>query len=148
MNPEREREKIQLQERKGELAQEKREYEAKLTELRNTVRSSGKMHPAKYKKLCDDQNGLVKCIRDTESQLFPIASKLRSIYSEEQIEYHSAKEILGNKDQSPIVRELVALRQEYQDYAADATRVSSTRIMAANFVNKLNPIIKRAVGSE
>jgi hypothetical protein len=43
------------------------------------------------------------------------------------------------------VTDLVALRHEYQEFAADKTRVGSMRQMAAEFVLKLNPIIKSAL---
>jgi hypothetical protein len=43
------------------------------------------------------------------------------------------------------VQNLVNLREEYQHFAADHTRVSSMRQMAAQFVLKLSGIIKQAI---
>lgn len=48
-------------------------------------------------------------------------------------------------DKIPYVKKLCELRDEYQQFAADGTRSPTMRRMAAEFVTKLNPIVRQAM---
>lgn len=49
------------------------------------------------------------------------------------------------KDSFDTVRSLVELRNKYQQFSADGTRVASMRRMASEFILELNPIIRTLV---
>jgi hypothetical protein len=146
-------EKQQLQNQKTELVRQKREHETQLLAIKNLVRSSGKMPHEKYKTCCDAQTRHSQSIRKIEYRLGDIKNRLQEIAD---IEFHernqsvdaekiSTESTSAENEPKSMVVELVALRQHYQEFSADATRVSSMRQMAADFVLKLNPIIKRAI---
>jgi hypothetical protein len=146
-----ETEKQELQKKKSDLLISKREHETKLVAIRNLVRSGGRLPNEKYKQCCNSQNNHSRAILRIETQLAPIKLRLREIYD---IEFKAQnkngatehnKEAASEVPVKSIVVELDTLRQEYQNFAADGTRVSSMRQMAAEFVIKLNPIIKRAI---
>lgn len=150
-----ETEKQELQKQKTDLCLSRREHESKLTAVKSLVRSGGRLPNEKYKQCCDSQRAHTRAILNIETQLAPIKTRLREIADIEFKERNGG----GNgatKEEKPIteyvptaiVAELVALRQEYQNFSADGTRVASMRRMAAEFVLKLNPIIKQAIHSD
>ena len=145
-----ENEKRQLLEKRAALILSKREHETKLVAVKNVVRSGGRLPSEKYKQCCDSQNTHARAIMHIENEMSKIKTRLREIAD---IEFNEKNGLVKDKQPEPesvpvksIVVELVSLRQAYQDFAADGTRVSSMRQMAAEFVVKLNPIIKRAIG--
>ena len=150
-----ETEKRELQKKKTALVLSKREHETQLVAVKNVVRSGGRLPNEKYKQCCDSQNTHARAILHIENQLAPIKVRLREIADIEFKERNGGNNGATHEEDHPkaetaptksIVVELVALRQEYQNFAADGTRVSSMRQMAAEFVLKLNPVIKRAIG--
>lgn len=140
----------QLIDAKGQmdaLAVQKKDIESRLTVLKNKIRCEGNMPGEKYRQVCETQNSYSRSIVQIEKKMAPLRKRIQELAHQEHAEYRALN---GNgqhkpEDQAPIVAALVALRQYYQDFAADGTRVSSMRTMAADFVLKLNPIIKRAV---
>lgn len=143
---ERETARISICNQREALVIEKLEHQTSMTALKNKVRSSGMLPAAEYRALCNQQNHHMRSILDVERKLGKLNQQLRELSAADFAERgHSST---GNGDQSPIVSSLVALRQEYQTFSADGTRVASMRQMASEFVLKLNPIIRRAVGSD
>ena len=136
----------ELLERRGKLVLDKRELENKLIAVKNIVRTGGRMANEKYKQCCDTQKKYSADILKIERELSDIKMKLR------QISVYDVAEKKAGKPTEPqpsvprdFVVSLVDLRSEYQRFAADMTRVSSMRQMAAEFALKLNPIIKAAM---
>ena len=145
----------ELLQKRDALTLSKRDHETKLIAVKNVVRSGGRLPHDKYRQCCDSQNTHAKAIMHIESELFKVKSRLREIaneqFDEKKRRKDLAKTVASTQQSAPeknIITELVCLRQAYQDFAADATRVSSMRQMAADFVLKLNPIIKRAIGND
>lgn len=143
---ERETERANLLGRKSQLVAEKQEAQVELTSLRNAVRSGGRMPGHKYKEVCDAQNEQCRKLAEAERGIAEINQELVRLQLEDKHDWVSRH----SNDLPPdpgIVKELVALRQKYHDFAADSTRVSSMRQMAAEFANALNPVIRKAVNS-
>lgn len=136
----------QLLERRDLLGLSKREIENKLVGVKNLIRTSGRMPHEKYKQCCDAQKKYLSQILKIERELNDIKIKLRQLSAYDVAEKMAEKSI---EKQASIPRDfvvsLVDLRSEYQRFAADMTRVSSMRQMAAEFALKLNPIIKSAM---
>jgi TolA-binding protein len=145
MNTKAEREGL-LQVKSG-LIVDKREHETQLVLIKNAVRSGGRLSTEKYRRLCDTQNTHNRAILAIEKQLVQVNTRLRELAEIDNQNAEDRRTDSREMDEKPIVQELVAIRQEYQNFAADGTRVASMRRMASEFVTKLNPIIKRAVGS-
>jgi len=112
---------------------------AELSAVKNKINSSGHLPKEEYRKLCSRQSALIADKNSLESQLHLTKAELSKLADRA----HASKP--SNGESAPIVRELVALRQKYQEFAADGTRVSSMRKMAAEFVLELNPLIKGAI---
>lgn len=135
----------QLKARYDALVLAKKEKEIALVAVKNLVRSSGRMPNEKYRQCCDSQTKHVRAIFDLESQMRPIKTRLREIADERHIA--NLESPSDEPEQAKgIVVSLVGLRQHYQEFASDLTRVSSMRQMASEFVLKLNPIIRNAIG--
>lgn len=83
---------------------------------------------------------------DTKQRLEMQAGEIQSEIARISIEKMKPSAAPPKAD-SDVVSQLVAMRDYYQNFSADATRVSSTRIMAAEFVGKLNPIIRGIVNA-
>lgn len=151
-----EAEKLKLTNERSMLGLSKREHETKLIAIKNLIRTGGFMPHEKYKKCCDSQQKHSRAILHIEKQMAPIKKRLREIEEiESRFQIANGQPVTHESpvasSESPLkktVVELVALRQNYQDFAADGTRIASMRQMAAEFVLKLNPIIKRALGSD
>lgn len=145
-------EQTELLKRKTELALSKKDHEIKLVAIKNLIRSGGRLPSEKYRQCCNAQNTHNRAILHIENLLASVTSRLREIARmEDDAKDVSFSEAENGKNPVPmrsIIVELVALRQEYQNFAADGTRVASMRQMAAEFVVKLNPIIKQGVGSD
>lgn len=136
----------QLLERRGELVLTKRELENKMIAIKNLVRTGGRMANEKYKQCCDAQKKYTSEILKIERELTDIKTKLRHLSVYDVAEKRAEKAIEQQPSVSrDFVVSLVDLRSEYQRFAADMTRVSSMRQMAAEFALKLNPIIKAAM---
>lgn len=86
---------------------------------------------------------LVAALQGIEQQLSDLNAEISSTAAETPSDKkQTGVDVAG---QRPIVHELVELREHYEAFAADPTRVSSTRIMAAEFTGKLTQIIRHAM---
>lgn len=140
-----------IREKKDALKLSKMELQARLAYLKNEIRSSGRMAHSHYKQCCDDQRLYVRQLVEVEKQIIPLNRELQRLCQLEHSTYAEQKsnaEAGDSFEVQPMVTQLVALRQSYQDFAADPTRVSSMRQMAAEFVLRLNPIIRSAVNKK
>jgi len=147
--------KHKLLEEKEKLCIEKKHHEVKLAKIKNLIRTSKNMSGGTYSQCCQSQDRHKFAIGAIQEKLLKIKTQLRIIYDEENDKYEriivqqgggtSVKHALINRD---VIIKLSEIRQQYQEFAADSTRVSSMRQMAAEFVVKLNPVIKQAINEE
>lgn len=127
----------ELNKQKSILCQRKIEIQAELSAWNNKIK--GKHLKSKmYDSVCQNQQSLKDELVGIEKQLIGLSSEMRDL--------NTLKENpdVKNNNRLGIIRILVALRDEYESFAADATRVSSMRRMAAEFSVKLTKIIKEA----
>lgn len=147
----RSKERQALLEVKSKLTLDKREHDIKLAAITNLIRTSGRMPPDKYRSCCNAQTKHKNAILDIERQLAPIKQRLTEISDEESLSKQVKPTAKPTETQlsldklKTIITDLVNLRQEFQEFSADSTRISSKRQMASEFVLRLNPIIKRAI---
>ena len=146
-----------LREKKATLVLKKREHELQLQTITNLFRVNGRMDQTQYRATCAAQTEHHRGILACEKQLLPIKNRLHELA---QLTNHAPKEVAESQEflasipaktdeaMAPVlVAELVAIREYYQNFAADGTRISSKRQMASEFVNKISPIIRRAVAA-
>jgi hypothetical protein len=137
----------QLEARRDELLVEKKKHEAQLVVIKNLIRSSGRMENSKYKQCCDAQSKHIKAIAKIEEQLAPIKHDIKELYVREFEDRQISLEVraVETAKLKQTVQALVETREYYQRFAADHTRVSSMRQMGAEFILRINDIIKLAI---
>lgn len=131
------------------LKEKKRVIQVQLTKTKNLVRSSGIMPREKYKQCCDAQSKYVGQIQHTEKRMGEIKLQIQKLADDEHFHPENPNKPAVSLKPEPMgkdcIEALVALREKYQQFSADHTRVSSMRTMAAEFAYQLNPIIKAAL---
>lgn len=164
-------EELALNEQSAKLRREKDELIVKKRDLETTLASvtgefryfQGRRVPDhKYADIVSRQTRLKNNIRDIEAKCAEVSGGLRDV-AEKQFRASASRKraIHASAEENPrqgavivsvptatdfkreCVEKIVSLSAYYQEFAADATRISSKRQMAAEFANKLNPIIKR-----
>lgn len=134
-----EQEIVRLKNKKAELAIAKSDIQAKLAEIKADC--GVMLEDTVYQKRMKERASYLQMVADIERQIKPINEEIRrlSLEKDQGTQY--------NISQRSIVESLVIIRDEYQSFAADKSRVGSMRQMAAEFVLKLNPIIRKSVGT-
>ena len=125
---------------------EKRELQ--ITLAKNKTNLLGPMPYDRKQNLLNIRSSVLERMSFIENQIAWAKRKIRELNiarcrreeSEETSEYRVLKK--------GCVEALVELREEYQQFAADNTRVASMKAMAAKFVLELNPIIRAAVNDK
>jgi chromosome segregation ATPase len=125
--------KISLLTEKSQLA------EQKLKVINDMASIKAEMHSHKHSRnnwqmLNDKMNAKKEELNSLEARLINIKALLR----EEAIEDIKSKP----EPQPDLMREIIALRNEYEAFGADGTRVASMRRMASEFAVKLTRLIK------
>ena len=116
------------------------DIDARLSQLNEMVK--GKTLPQnKYNKYCIEQNSLKREKIDIDKKLKKYKDEIRDISCKREEFRLTGKSHEGDGVLS-IVKAIVALRDEYESFAGDHTRVSSMRTMAANFSKQLSLIIR------
>lgn len=129
-----------LIDQKSQLSNQKRSYDNELAKLKNQVRIRRVMPPNEYAVLCKKQDSLRSDIQGVEAALSGINSEIRSLTT--QIELKKLERV-NIPNIEALMDEIIAIRDYYTDFAKDATRVSSSRIMAADVSSKIDLVLKR-----
>lgn len=79
------------------------------------------------------KDGLISLVK---KEICEVSERIR------QLRLDQLKPKPDETSRSTIISALADLRQSYQDFSADASRVSTMRLMAAEFARKLDKIIK------
>lgn len=131
----------ELKERKTILSQEKRSIESRLTLLSNRVK--GRILPREeYWQICDEQCRAKRALFHVNRGLSEVKLEMSKLQTEKdflKLAYGCAPEI--------IVR-IQSIRDKYSQFAQDATRISSMRLMASQFVSELEDAMNLKKGEE
>lgn len=144
-----------LSKEKTDLSLEKRAIEIDLGEITNTIRSNPRLPQETYRTYCRRQNELKSKILAIERKISAIKDELRGLASQDEVTWKQMRENLARnleasvtgRSTPQIVKDLCQLRAQYQQFSADHTRVSSMRVMASEFANELDRVIKSHVNS-
>lgn len=143
-----------LKKERQDFCDQKAEAQMRLTKIRNLIRSGGRMTAFKYKETCDSQSKQVAKIQQIDKRLGSLKLEIQKLCDQEHysgvLPVPRPLAVAVDSDAHGLFRKehiesLVALREKYQQFSADHTRVASMRTMAAEFANALNPIIRAAV---
>jgi len=137
-----ERKIIALVQTKDELILDKKELEADMSEINNSIRSRNHALPQEeYKALCKKQD-------EIKRKLVEYQGKINEVKTEIQKKNLMKDEISAEiRKDSPtdVLSAITSLKDYYVNFASDKTRVSSLRAMAAQFAEELESIIKATV---
>lgn len=95
------------------------------------------------------RKGLVQKMSDVENQINRLnqeKSGTPTLAVKPQSE--PEKPTMAPEEKRSVIEYLVILRAEYEEFAADPSRIASRRQMAAEFVLRLNGVIRRAIGKK
>lgn len=133
----------QLKSERAGLIQAKSGLETQLAEIK--ARCSTRLPQYEYHRLQQERTELVRQMGNIQSRFGAINEEISKLALEENAANQARRADRAADAPSDLVSALSALRQEYQEFSADTSRISSMRAMASEFVLKLNPIIKKAV---
>ena len=122
-----------------DLILKKRQLEFDLSQINHEVRIAGKMPDDKYAAYCENQNRIKKEIFDLGKPINELSAEIsRKHLMVDRIKSHLS---LNKSLNSSIEERLVEIRDRYNAFSSDATRVSSTRIMASKFVEEVQDLL-------
>lgn len=129
---------LKLNQSRDVLVAQKKELDNQFFDIKRKI--SGKWLPG------DEYDKLTKMQYDLRNQMLPIerglAENKRQLREKNALldEYRLSKE---DNVKIPMLEALESLKANYLDFAADRSRVSSMRAMAAEFADQLDTLIKK-----
>lgn len=146
------REKInKLVELRDSIVSKKRPIEAELAKMTAKVKASNsymtRLSPAEYRHVQLTRAKLVNKLTYIDKQLTPIKSELRQLHLEEdmiraacadEMKFDDRPEKLVVVDHTTRIK---LIRDKWQNFASDPTRIASMRLMASHIVDDLTSIL-------
>lgn len=133
--------------KKSQLITRKMEIQTRLTEILSKIRCGGRLPHNLYASLCNEQVKLKSELNNIEQQIAAINAELRKEcelkWTPEQKQERALKRDLNKTGQ--VIQKLNEVREIYQAFAEDNTRISSMRLMASEFVGHLNRVIRSTI---
>ncbi|GAB3013579.1 hypothetical protein GCM10027051_16050 [Niabella terrae] len=129
-----------LEEERQPYVTEKRELELRMTMLNEKLKVT--LPEAEFDAIKSERADIVKQKYNVEEKIRRIGSMMK----EKNLEIEKADVYSRRTSKTGIGDALTELRNKYNAFASDATRVSSTRVMASKFVEELNELIQK-IGS-
>lgn len=126
-----------IEEKKLPLVNDKRKIEVELNEV-NIVLKEKHYSDKDFNDINSKRGRLVKQKSDIEIQLSNLKQTAKKLHTEKELLQLDLKK----KPNEAIKENLICLRNEYQSFASDMTRVSSMRAMASRFVEEIQSILK------
>jgi hypothetical protein len=122
---------------KDQLVFEKREIEAKNSELKNKIRTTGRMPQRKYEQLCAEQDKNKRKMIGIEKEIMEIGTE---ISRKNNLRQSVWIELQGSttKDVKP---ELIALRDKYSAYGSNKLEPLRVRNIAKMMAEELDNLI-------
>jgi len=132
---------------KGKLILRKMDIQQRLTEILARVRTGGRLPNHEYANICSEQVRLKGELAGIESKIARINIELHRGAIGNQSNQNRA-EIKVERDlnkTAQIIQKLNEVREIYQAFSEDNTRISSMRLMASEFVGHLNRVIRTTI---
>lgn len=125
--------------------EEKNKLCGRLIEVKRLILEPNQDHIRKRYKI--ERGNILKKINEIDTQIIKLKAAKRKIAQAESFT-DSSVTIPSEPTQRDIIVKLVELRSEYEDFAADPSRISSRRQMASEFVVKLNAVIRTTINKK
>lgn len=98
-----------------------------------------------FKKIKDNRQGLKDSFNKIELELKGIKEELNFKNKlRQEVEFHLAhnKSLEGKEDLEKIIGKVRALKLKYSNFTKDRTRIASLRVMASEFIDELESLLK------
>ena len=133
-----------LKAERTELLAEKNRLTLKLAHLNDRLASTLPMED--FQKLESTRRTTVTDLMRVESRIIENKPKIAALCEAEHAQRVQADAVMATNDAHKDVMGLfIEMRDNYQTFAADATRSPTMRRMASEFVSKMTPIIRKAL---
>lgn len=136
----------ELKAKRAEILIKKKPIEAEMGQLKARLKSQQthktRLTPDEFRSICGRQAKLRNKIAEIEVTLNPINTEIRNLCSEEDCLRAGNGIALSNihdyaSRDMDLLRKISDIRDQWQQFAGDQTRVNSMRIMAAQFADQL-----------
>lgn len=138
----------ELKEQREPLKAKKQLLTQQLMHIKDRMHSGGRLPSSVWQDLQSQKNLFTRQIMDMDAQISALNTQIaRQAELERYPQHEPAHAVMpiSAGDKKSVIEAMVSLRQHYQDFAADTTRVRSKRDMAAEFVVKLSEIIRAGI---
>ena len=135
---------LEIKKKKNDLVASKVSFENILSKLKANY-STTTYKSKEFKELKIDEQKI-------KDELSSIEMKIKSINEELgyknklklEVEYHIKhnKKLEGGEDLKKIVEKILSLKIKYSDFTKDRTRIASLRVMASEFIDDLEKLLK------
>ena len=134
----------EIEEERASLIQQKKGLETELSELTNEIRLCPRMEPNKYRRFIARQNDAKRGMATVEAALAAIRVKRQRI---NDLLNAVGSDASAKAEKAHSLRlQIVLLRDKYIEFGSDNTRVSSMRLMATQFAQELEALLRVTSG--
>ena len=128
-----------LQDEYDGLVLQKKSKEVDLALIKQDLRIGSFKSDIDYNQMCHNQKRIIASLGELQPKLSELKAKIRDrrVVYEEIRGFVSGSEVLNKNVETNIYE----LRDKYNEFSSDPTRVSSTRIMASKFTEELQTLI-------
>jgi hypothetical protein len=134
----------ELKEKRIILADQKHDLEFKCGQIKDKLSVSGRLPNDKYKVYVDARNKYKKKLLEITAELREINDDIKSIASGRTEPKEGNTESKRKERLRFVYLSLLDLKHQYHVFAADPTRISSMRQMAAEFANRIDMIVEES----
>lgn len=130
---------IEMQTRKSKLGLEKARLQEDVRELTEMLKSKSihQSHGTHDEIVMRKKNAIYK-MDQIELEILELKSDIKK---RNQLKEEASA--LLNRDDPKLIEDLVAMRDYYQDFASDKTRIQASRFLASDVAKRLTQILKR-----
>lgn len=135
---------LEIKKKKNALVSSKMNFENLLSKLKANY-SKATYKSREFKELKIDEQKLKDELAGIEMQIKGLNEEL--IYKNKlklEVEYHIKhnKKLEGGEDLTKVINKILLLKIKYSDFTKDRTRIASLRVMASEFIDDLEKLLK------
>lgn len=144
----------ELSMKKAELSAKKFALQGELTKCNYLLGGRGRLPQDEFEKLQSERHQLTSKMAQIDAAIVQLKIELhKAQHSMTSNDMQSngpkpSQETANEEPRKLIISRLNEIREEYQNFAADATRSPTMRRMASEFVLKLNKLIRESISSK
>lgn len=135
---------LEIKTRRDSLIKRKLIIQNSLSETKNMYKDVS-FQSKEFHKVKNNRQGLKECLGKIELELSQIKEELSfKTKLRQEVEFHLAhnKSLEGREDLDKVVAKIKLLKTKYSSFTKDRTRIASLRVMASEFMEELDQLLK------